>query len=268
MRYGRCTNFDLPCPKYVSEEIIDVAEGADFVCPECGRDLVTAKSKGQLPWKKIAAGAAILLLVSGGAYGVYAWTSSEPGAEREQIVHKEATTELHREGIMDFEPPEDWPEPKRELVPYLVLGTDLPVGKIYREETGQAAQEREAALSAFEQQWNAVQQDVASYKSTALGNLPAACTKDTAPLIKEITRKGTDECPKIRDKAERDACYLDVQRLNSELGACETRNQVRKEAQRQALANVATFEQEQVAALGEKLKAQAARHDNQFALSK
>ena len=113
-----------------------------------------------------------------------------------------------------------------------------------------------------------MQQEVASYKSTALGNLPAACTKDTAPLIKEITRKGTNECPKIRDKAERDACYLDVQRLNSELGECETRNQVRKEAQRRALANIAEFEQEQVAALEEALKGRATRRDDPFALSK
>ena len=275
MQYGKCPNFDLPCPKYVSKEDIAVPDGADFVCPECSRELIAAKPKGQLPWKKIAAGAVALLLISGGVYGVYAWTTSvepvEPGdsprAGGEEIVVVDAASEQRRGAVADFEPPEDWPEPKRELASHLVLAAGLPAGKVYEEETEQAVREREEALRAFEEQWDAAQREVASHSSTMLDNLPPPCTKDTAPLIKEITRKGTDECPKIRNKAERDACYLDVQRLNSDLGECETRNQVREEARRRALARVAALEQEQIAALKEELSAEAAQHNNRLALS-
>jgi len=40
MRNGRCTNFDDSCAKFRSKELIALPEPADFVCPECGRELM------------------------------------------------------------------------------------------------------------------------------------------------------------------------------------------------------------------------------------
>lgn len=85
MPKGRCTNFDKPCPKHVDEEVIEVPQGADFVCPECGRELmalsggeslseriVAAASDG----KTLAAGAVAIVLL-----GIGGWMLTGSGSE-------------------------------------------------------------------------------------------------------------------------------------------------------------------------------------------
>src|SRR5579863_4015812 len=75
-RTGKCINFGL-CSKADTREIISVAGGGDFSCPECGKPLTEASGgaaggpgakKPPHPVKMVAAGALGMLLIAGAAY--------------------------------------------------------------------------------------------------------------------------------------------------------------------------------------------------------
>jgi hypothetical protein len=73
-RTGKCVNFGL-CGKADSREIIPVAGGGDFSCPECGKPLTevsaggaTGGAKAASGKKAIAIGALGLALIAGTAY--------------------------------------------------------------------------------------------------------------------------------------------------------------------------------------------------------
>ncbi len=74
-RTGKCINFGL-CSKADSRELIPVAGGGDFSCPECGKPLTDAAGsargggggKGSSGKKAIAIGALGLVLIAGTAY--------------------------------------------------------------------------------------------------------------------------------------------------------------------------------------------------------
>lgn len=70
MRYGRCTNFDGPCPKYESGDLIEVPDGADFVCPECEYDLMEVASEGggSRTTSYAIGGGVLIVLLSVGAW--------------------------------------------------------------------------------------------------------------------------------------------------------------------------------------------------------
>jgi hypothetical protein len=44
-RNAKCINFGL-CPKADAREVLEVSEGAEFVCPECGKELAAAAKGG------------------------------------------------------------------------------------------------------------------------------------------------------------------------------------------------------------------------------
>jgi len=95
MPKGRCTNFDEPCSKHVDEEIIEVPKGADFVCPECGRELIAVSGGGSLSERFVAAASdgktlaastiAIVLLGIGG------WMLTGFGSESSEEITAEPT---------------------------------------------------------------------------------------------------------------------------------------------------------------------------------
>lgn len=85
MPKGRCTNFDEPCPKHVNEEVIEVPEGADFVCPECGRELMATSGGSSMServvaavsdGKTLAASAVVLVLL-----GIGGWLLTGSGGD-------------------------------------------------------------------------------------------------------------------------------------------------------------------------------------------
>lgn len=62
-RKGRCTNYD-GCSKADKDEILEIDELDDFVCPECGRELEeirTSKKKGINPIVWIIVGAILII---------------------------------------------------------------------------------------------------------------------------------------------------------------------------------------------------------------
>ncbi len=74
-RLGKCVNFGL-CSAADSRENVDVGDGGEFSCPECGKPLTqvleagktTAATSGGTGKKVAAAGLLVLLLAAGGAY--------------------------------------------------------------------------------------------------------------------------------------------------------------------------------------------------------
>lgn len=60
---GRCLNIGN-CPKANTKEIIEVGIGEDFVCPECGGQLVEVKETNVLPY--VIGGVVVAALVVAG----------------------------------------------------------------------------------------------------------------------------------------------------------------------------------------------------------
>ena len=86
-RTGKCINFGL-CSKADTREIIPIAGGGDFSCPECGKPLTEASGgaagpgakKPPSPVKMVAAGALGMLLIAGIAYKFL-----EPGKDDKKV---------------------------------------------------------------------------------------------------------------------------------------------------------------------------------------
>ena len=66
IRQGRCTNFGN-CGAADRKQIIPIADGADFVCPECNRQLTDmGRPEGSGSRVGIVVGLLLLLLLLGG----------------------------------------------------------------------------------------------------------------------------------------------------------------------------------------------------------
>lgn len=69
MKRGRCANYDGfetggPCPAYTDKTVFDLPDAADFVCPECGEELIPAPPQRRIPWGWIAAAVAGLAVIA------------------------------------------------------------------------------------------------------------------------------------------------------------------------------------------------------------
>ncbi|MEM8557405.1 MAG: hypothetical protein AAGG50_06230 [Bacteroidota bacterium] len=100
----------------------------------------------------------------------------------------------------------------------------------------------------FEEAWETMLMQVERRTQDLRANAPAGCAKNTGALINEITRLTTNVCPSLSGR-EYDDCRVDIQRLNSELGDCQTRNQAREEALSNVRQSTAVYRQEQMDAL-------------------
>lgn len=69
-RKGLCTNFDKPCTKAVSKQIIEVPLTADFICPECESDLFEIKDKRRISTKKIGLIALLFVVLGSLTWGI------------------------------------------------------------------------------------------------------------------------------------------------------------------------------------------------------
>lgn len=370
MPKGRCTNFDEPCPKHVNEEIIDVPDGADFVCPECGRELMAVASDGGLKLGKVppvAKIAVLVLLVGLLGFGAFSWldfgdsgasasaaenTASEStapadappaafvegeiedrlpegyvltdqpmldSASENDLVYRYRVALRTEQGgyavpITDLELPASAPEPLRDHSEHLIVGERLPPGKAYDTDAAQLAYdpgqelegiwqvqfersgeewrvadaafelsdgpgasgspdtafltraelesfetEREAALAEYEARWEAAEQDIENFRGEAFRGVPPACTKDLGPLVEEVVRL-TSECPEISNEAERNDCFVRRDRLNSEVGECETQNRLHKEGRARAKRAVADYRKKRMEAFRQELARQAEAH--------
>ena len=120
-RTGKCINFGL-CSKADSREIIPIASGGDFSCPECGKPLTeaagaagaTGGGKSASGKKAIAIGALGLALIAGTAYKYL----SEP------VKHDETTNQTQNRGVKDDpvvppdgNPPVVPPNPNPPVIP-------------------------------------------------------------------------------------------------------------------------------------------------------
>lgn len=95
MPKGRCTNFDEPCPKHVDDEIIEVPKGADFVCPECGRELMAVSGGDSLSERFVAVASDGKILAAGAVaiflLGIGGWMLTGSGSESSEEIVAEPT---------------------------------------------------------------------------------------------------------------------------------------------------------------------------------
>src|SRR5271156_6450376 len=79
IRQGRCIDFGS-CTLADKKEVIQIPDGTEFVCPECGRGLqeIRAESKGGGLGKILAGVALLLLLVGFGLYKLLSGPSKTP----------------------------------------------------------------------------------------------------------------------------------------------------------------------------------------------
>ena len=113
--------------------------------------------------------------------------------------------------------------------------------------------EKEAnVLSEYRNRWTLVEADIKNFLDESMRGVPQACNKDLKPLIRNVVRFSA-ECPRIADEAERNACFVDRDRLNSEIGSCETQNKLHKEGQTKARQAVASYTEKRMASFKEEL---------------
>lgn len=80
VRKGKCTNFGN-CTNADSGKVIDVPDGADFVCPECGRQLNAVEERQSSSMGPVVVLIFVVLLLAGGAwYAYHSFTSSRKTA--------------------------------------------------------------------------------------------------------------------------------------------------------------------------------------------
>jgi len=98
MRKGLCTNFDKPCPRHVHEEIIEVPEGADFVCPECSRELMAPSGGSSMSERIVAIASDRKIRVAGTAaivlLGIVVWMLTGSGVESSDTSTEEIVADM------------------------------------------------------------------------------------------------------------------------------------------------------------------------------
>jgi NitT/TauT family transport system substrate-binding protein len=75
IRKGKCTNFGN-CPVADSKQIVQIPEGADIICPDCGRQLSEIAPERNLPLKSIIGVLAGLAIIG---IGLWLWLGSKSG---------------------------------------------------------------------------------------------------------------------------------------------------------------------------------------------
>jgi phosphate transport system substrate-binding protein len=95
IRRGKCTDFGA-CTLADKRELIQVPDGAEFVCPECGRALseVKPESSGGARWKILAALLVLLLLGGFGLYRMFSGPSTKPGPDEGQTGTAPANSQV------------------------------------------------------------------------------------------------------------------------------------------------------------------------------
>src|ERR1022692_3614067 len=112
-RTGKCINFGL-CSKADTREIISVAGGGDFSCPECGKPLTEAaggagsggKKSGGGGMKMVAAGALGVVLIAGAAYKFMATGKDDKKVDNSQNI-----------AVQNQNPPNQLPQQQPNLTP-------------------------------------------------------------------------------------------------------------------------------------------------------
>ncbi|WP_412068572.1 hypothetical protein [Rubrivirga sp. IMCC43871] len=225
MMTGLCTNDIDPCDHHVARTPHAVAEGADFVCPECGFDLMPVSADGPSllrdPRARIAALVVVALgvLGGGGFAGARALGLVGPSPPPSVAVGDEASippdslalappstppntvdqsgppappddsVDPEPRAVDPSVPPETPPEPSPEVVERIVerpVYIDRPV-----------VVERPAARP------------------------PPAPARDCSGYARRITQLTVDECPALRDADRSSACYTEIERLRSEFSICQ-----------------------------------------------
>ncbi|GEM_PF-2992798 len=135
LRKGQCVNYG-DCSKAGSQEIIEIYEGEDFKCPECGKHLVAAKKK-KFPWLIVIIVA--LLLIAGAIAALIATDvidadvfkfkkSPEPVTVTEKVIESESETEVPAdEPVLDAEG-ELLPEGEEVTAGETIVGEEIPEG--------------------------------------------------------------------------------------------------------------------------------------------
>ena len=121
MALGKCTNFD-ECDKAINREEITVPDGADFVCPDCGGELMPVKGAKKPPIPLIA-GIVLAVAVVGGGLGWVAMGTDDSGAGVQEEQVNTATVGLDDETEIEettetetAPPPEEAPAPEEPAV--------------------------------------------------------------------------------------------------------------------------------------------------------
>jgi phosphate transport system substrate-binding protein len=82
IRQGKCIDFG-GCTLADKGELIQIPDGVEFVCPECGRALTTVRkesSSGGPPWKILVGLLLVLLLVGFGLFRLFSGHATKPAA--------------------------------------------------------------------------------------------------------------------------------------------------------------------------------------------
>jgi len=110
-----------------------------------------------------------------------------------------------------------------------------------------------AVLVSIRTAWGRVEEDIATFEREAARGVPPACTKDLSPIIREVVRLST-ACPRIQEENERNACFINRDRLNSEIGACETQTKLHEEGLARARQAAAPYAEKRIATFREELQ--------------
>ena len=94
---GKCINFGNDCSVADRLQIVELGVTEDFVCPECGNDLIEDVKPPPPIWPKILIGVALL---AGIGFGVY-WLITRPKAEKPEIVKGTGTETKGEEVIVE-----------------------------------------------------------------------------------------------------------------------------------------------------------------------
>ena len=86
IRKGKCINFGNDCPIADHKQTVELSVTEDFVCPECGNDLIEDIPPKKLPWVKIIIGIALLCGVGFGAYMFISSPKTEKPEKKETKV--------------------------------------------------------------------------------------------------------------------------------------------------------------------------------------
>lgn len=119
-RKGICTNIGN-CKNADSKLPIDVALTADFICPECERELLEIKGPTPIPWKKILLFTFLLLILGLLIFGgIYLFSDKgEPQKSKTDLLNKinsldQAATHVNKQPI-STENTSNPPPPVREI---------------------------------------------------------------------------------------------------------------------------------------------------------
>lgn len=231
MRCGRCTNVLDNCPLALSGEVVSVVDGADLRCPECGREMMPRVCKGEEEnWRRAAAIAGLVLAIA--AVALWAWTrppevppAPPPPVADEHPTDGQAPPEDSLKASLDSllaasawalaaaQDQDAAPQPDPEGAPLARATDERADADLERQ---RLALERERI--ALERERSATSEAPRPSPASQTGPQPSARCADLTRRITELTVR---TCPGHVDETRRTACYAEIERLNSELNACD-----------------------------------------------